>query len=151
MNTRNAVKEDLDRLAVLFDQYRIFYHQSSDLSGARKFLTDRIEKNDSVIFVVLLDHIVVGFTQLYPVFSSVSMKPAWLLNDLFVMPESRGSGASDALLKAAKTMGEADSSPWLLLQTGLNNHRAQRVYERNGWEKDKEGCVFYYHFQNQEG
>src|ERR1700737_1890558 len=84
MIIRKAVIDDIDRLSVLFDQYRIFYKQPTDIKGAKQFLTDRIEQNQSVIFVALLDKIIIGFTQLYPVFSSVAMKGAWLLNDLFV-------------------------------------------------------------------
>lgn len=145
MITRKATIEDIDAVSVLFDQYRIFYKQSSDLQGAKQFLTDRMQKNESVIFVVLLDGKIVGFAQLYPVFSSVGMKPAWLLNDLFVAAESRGSGAADALLKAAQQMGADTGSCWLLLQTAINNHRAQRVYERNGWKKDHDYFSYYYH------
>ncbi|MCW3087726.1 MAG: family N-acetyltransferase [Sediminibacterium sp.] len=144
MTTRKATPEDIDAIAVLFDQYRVFYKQSSDLPGAKQFLTDRLQQDQSVIFVVLLDGKIVGFTQLYPVFSSVGMKRAWLLNDLFVSEESRGSGAADALLKAAQDMGTETSSRWLMLQTATLNHRAQRVYERNGWKRDGEYYSYYY-------
>jgi GNAT superfamily N-acetyltransferase len=72
------------------------------------------------------------------------MKRAWLLNDLFVSEESRGSGAADALLKAAQDMGAETSSRWLMLQTATLNHRAQRVYERNGWKRDGEYYSYYY-------
>ena len=48
---RKAYKEDIKRLAELFDQYRIFYHQQSDMEGAEEFLDARIENNDAEIFV----------------------------------------------------------------------------------------------------
>jgi GNAT superfamily N-acetyltransferase len=89
----------------------------------------------------------IGFTQLYPIFSSVGMKRAWLLNDLFVTEDARGSGAADALLKAAQDMGAETSSRWLMLQTATDNHRAQKVYERNGWERDEEYYVYNYRYQ----
>ena len=144
MTIRKAVIDDIDRLSVLFDQYRIFYKQTPNLAGAKQFLTERIKQKESVIFVAVLDKIMVGFTQLYPVFSSVGMKSAWLLNDLFVAEEARGSGAADALLKAARDMGADTSSSWLLLQTATTNHRAQRVYERNGWERDYDYYSYYF-------
>ena len=144
MTIRKAVIEDIDSLSVLFDQYRIFYKQTPNLAGAKQFLTERIKQKESVIFVAVLDKIMVGFTQLYPVFSSVGMKSAWLLNDLFVAEEARGSGAADALLKAARDMGADTSSSWLLLQTATTNHRAQRVYERNGWERDYDYYSYYF-------
>jgi len=146
MIIRKAITKDLGLLSTLFDQYRIFYKQPSDIPGARKFLTERMEQNESKIFVAFLDGKMIGFTQLYPVFSSVGMKRAWILNDLFVAEEARGSGAADALLKAAQEMGAETSSRWLMLQTAITNHRAQKVYERNGWEKDEEYFSYYYRF-----
>ena len=147
MIIRKADIGDIKEVAVLFDQYRIFYKQVSDIDAAQKFLTERMQKKESVIFVAILDHIMVGFTQLYPIFSSVSMKRAWLLNDLFVAPEARGSGAADSLLKAAQQMGADTSSRWMVLQTATTNHRAQKVYERNGWKKDHEYFSYYYRIE----
>ena len=146
MNIRKATIEDIPVLSVLFDKYRIFYKQDSDIAGANKFLSERMQQNESVIFVAVLDTIIVGFTQLYPIFSSVGMQRAWLLNDLFVSEETRGSGAADALLKAARQMGADTLSCWMLLQTASANHRAQKVYERNGWKKDNESYSYYYRF-----
>lgn len=147
MKIRKATLEDVDSLAVLFDQYRIFYKQSSDIPAAKEFLSERIQRNESVIFVALIDNVIVGFTQLYPVFSSVSMKRCWVLNDLYVAEESRGSGAADILLKAAQELGSETESRWLVLQTAAGNYRAQKVYERNGWKKDTEffSYNYYYH------
>lgn len=144
MIIRKADMGDIKEVAVLFDQYRMFYKQDTDIGGAQKFLTERMQQNESVIFVAILDHIMVGFTQLYPIFSSVSMQRAWLLNDLFVAPEARGSGAADKLLKAAQQMGADTSSRWMVLQTATTNHRAQKVYERNGWKKDHAYFSYYY-------
>jgi len=147
MIIRKADIGDIKEVAVLFNQYRIFYKQVSDIDAAQKFLTERMQHSESVIFVVILDHTMVGFTQLYPIFSSVSMKRAWLLSDLFVAPEARGSGAADNLLKAAQQMGADTSSRWMLLQTATTNHRAQKVYERNGWKKDHEYFSYYYRIE----
>jgi len=145
MTTRKATIEDIELLSGLFNQYRVFYKQEPDMAGAKQFLTERIQQNESVIFVVELDKKIVGFTQLFPVFSSVGMKRAWVLNDLFVDESSRGSGAADALLKAAQELGAHTSSRWLVLQTATTNHRAQKVYERNGWKKDTEYYSYYYY------
>ena len=94
-----AELDDLDALAPLFDAYRQFYGEASDLPGARIFLGDRLKRGESVIFLAVVDRAVVGFTQLYPSFSSVSMKRLWVLNDLFVTPDARTSGAGRALLE----------------------------------------------------
>ena len=146
MTIRKATIEDITVLSVLFDRYRVFYKQDTDIEAAKKFLTERMQQNESVIFVVVLDNLIVGFTQLYPIFSSIGMKRAWLLNDLFVSEEARGSGAADALLKTAQQLGADTSSCWMLLQTSITNHRAQKVYERNGWKKDNAYYSYYYRF-----
>jgi GNAT superfamily N-acetyltransferase len=142
MIIRKAISSDLGLLTGLFNQYRMFYNQPSDIPAARKFLSERMEQSDSTIFVAFRDGKMIGFTQLYPVFSSVGMKRAWLLNDLYVSEEARGSGAADELLKAARQMGADTSSRYLMLQTGKDNLRAQKVYERNGWGKDEDYLVY---------
>src|SRR6266851_4244256 len=97
VRTIRAGLDDLEALAPLFDGYRRFYRQPSDPQAARAFLAERLKRNESVIFVAVLDGGIVGFTQLYPLFSSVSMKRLWLLNDLFVAPEARRTGAGRGL------------------------------------------------------
>ena len=71
-----------------------------------------------------------GFTQLYPLFSSVSMRRAWLLNDLYVNPNFRNKGIATALLETAKAHGRATSAKALTLETSWDNYTAQRVYEK---------------------
>ena len=80
----------------------MFYRKESNLEGAKGFLSERILKKESVIFVALLEEKLVGFTQLYPLFSSTNMMPIWLLNDLFVAKEHRGKQISKGLIKAAQ-------------------------------------------------
>jgi hypothetical protein len=93
MIIRRAKKKDIEKLSVLFDKYRIFYKQQSDIDNARSFLKKANEKKESVIFVAEERKELIGFTQLFPIFSSVSMKRTWLLNDLYVNEKARGIGA----------------------------------------------------------
>lgn len=136
MIIRRAKKKDLEQLSVLFDKYRIFYKQQPDLARARSFLKKRMKRRESVIFVAEERKEVIGFTQLFPIFSSVSMKRTWLLNDLYVNERARGIGAATALLNAAKEFGEETNSKWLLLQTAADNLTAQKLYEKNEWVKE---------------
>ena len=136
MVIRRAKKKDIELLSVLLDKYRIFYKQQPDIARARSFLKKRMKRKESVIFVAEARKELIGFTQLFPIFSSVSMKRTWLLNDLYVDEKSRGIGAATALLNAAKEFGEATNSKWLLLQTAADNFTAQKVYEKNGWIKE---------------
>ena len=136
MIIRRAKKKDIDDLSVLFDKYRIFYKQRSDVDNAMSFLKKRMKRKESVIFVAEERDELIGFTQLFPIFSSVSMKRTWLLNDLYVNEKARGIGAASALLNAAKEFGAETKSKWLLLQTAADNFTAQKVYEKNGWVKE---------------
>src|SRR5215467_14330347 len=105
MTVRQAALADLDLLAPLFDAYRQFYRQPSDLEGARTFLQTRLEHNELVIFLALQEQKAIGFTQLYPSFSSAAMARIFVLNDLFVTPHARRRGAASALLDAAAEYG----------------------------------------------
>ena len=102
MDTRKAEHSDLAQVSVLFDAYRQFYGQESDLDGSTDFIRERLASKDSEILLAVSEDKVVGFAQLYPSFSSVSMKRVFILNDLFVSPDVRKRGAGTALLKAAE-------------------------------------------------
>jgi ribosomal protein S18 acetylase RimI-like enzyme len=138
---RHATPADLPQLAGLFNQYRVFYQQLSDEPAALAFLTERMEQKQSVILVAESSGQLAGFTQLYPIFSSVGMQRSWLLNDLFVSPYYRRQGIAEKLLEAARQHGLQTGSRWLLLQTGHDNAAAQALYEKNGWLREED--LFY--------
>jgi GNAT superfamily N-acetyltransferase len=137
-------RNELDDLAPLFDGYRQFYGQRSDLPAARGFLRDRIERDESVIYLAYAKGgEPAGFTQLYPSFSSVSLKPLWILNDLFVRSDVRRGGLGRALLERARRHALETGAKGLVLSTGVTNKAAQTLYESCGWLKDEE--FFQYH------
>jgi GNAT superfamily N-acetyltransferase len=142
MKIQKATSKNLNTLGPLFNAYRIFYGQASDLDAAEQFLTERFSKKDSVIFIAEDDFGKgLGFTQLYPSFSSVSMQRVYILNDLFVSEATRGQGVGEALLKHAKQFAISEGAKGLTLETDINNS-AQKLYERLGWTKDID--VFHY-------
>ena len=142
-NIIQTTTEHIELVAPLFDGYRQFYEQAPDLAGARDFLRERITRGESVIFLALDEQgRGCGFTQLYPVFTSVGMCRAWLLNDLFVAPEARKMGVAEALLLRAREFGISTDAKYLSLETAITNTGAQRVYERLGWERDVEHYVY---------
>jgi GNAT superfamily N-acetyltransferase len=140
---RQARVEDLELLVPLFDAYRQFYRQASDPDGARRFLFDRFQHNQSVIFLAFQGPTAIGFTQLYPSFSSGAMARIFILNDLFVAPESRRAGAGTALLTAAADYGRRLGALRLVLSTELTNTTAQAVYEEIGWTRDTVFCTYH--------
>jgi ribosomal protein S18 acetylase RimI-like enzyme len=131
-----VTSETVDFVAPLFDAYRQFYGQSPDLEGARRFLFERLQRGESVILAVIEGENALGFTQLYPSFSSVSMKPIWILNDLFVVEEARRRGVGARLLMAARNHAVQTGAVRLVLSTAVENVTAQALYERQGWQKD---------------
>jgi ribosomal protein S18 acetylase RimI-like enzyme len=136
MTIRLASADDLPAVAVLFDLYRQFYQQAADLPAAEAFLKERFALKESIVLVAEEDGELAGFTQLYPVFSSVSLRRTWLLNDLYVLSTYRGRGVGTALLDAAKDLGRERGIKWLLLETAEDNRTAQSVYEKNGWIRE---------------
>jgi GNAT superfamily N-acetyltransferase len=132
---KKALVEDVNQIAPLFDAYRMFYKQAPNEKAAADFLSKRLMNNESTIFIAYSDGIPVGFCQLFPIFSSVGLKRAWLLNDLYVNEEARGKGIAAALLHEAKNFGIETGARWLMLQTGADNITAQSVYEKNGWNR----------------
>ena len=133
-----AGPEHLDQVTPLFDAYRRFYRKPADEAGARAFLQDRLRKRDSVILLALDEASgALGFTQLYPAFSSVRMRPIWILNDLFVVPQARGRGVGHRLMEAAREQAQAAGVIALALATEKNNTLAKALYQSLGYEQDK--------------
>ena len=147
VRTVRAELDDLEALVPLFDGYRRFYRRPADLIGARAFLAERMKRNESVIFLAVIDGAAVGFTQLYPLFSSVSMQRVWVLNDLFVAPDARRSGAGRALLERAERWAKETGSKGLTLSTEVTNETAQRLYESAGWTKQDEFVQYHRFFE----
>lgn len=144
MEILQATIDHVEYVAVLFDAYRQYYGQDADLEGAKKFLSERIQQNESVIFVAFKDGQAVGFTQLYPTFSSVSMKRQWVLNDLFVKADARNLGTGKAILQTAQAFVSTQKHKGLLLETTPDNTKAQKLYESLGWKREEN---FYYYWQ----
>ena len=142
MDTVIATLKHLNELTPLFNDYRQFYKQDSNLEKAQEFLTNRIKNNESVIFIAYIENKAVGFTQLYPLFSSVSMQPMYLLNDLYVDATIRNKGVGQQLIQAAKNLCIEKQYKGLGIQTEVTNP-AQHLYERVGFKKDPDLHLFW--------
>jgi ribosomal protein S18 acetylase RimI-like enzyme len=142
MSIQKATLNELNFLTELFDSYRVFYKQESDLEGARAFLKERLVNEDSVVFIAYDESNPVGFVQLYPAFSSVSMKRSWILNDLYVNASARKKGFGEKLIEKAIEFAEETGAKGVSLETGSDNVTAQSLYEKIGFKK--ESNYFYY-------
>ena len=142
MQIVRADVSQVEQVAPLFDRYRQFYGQPSDLNRAAEFLRDRLTNNESIVFLAVAET-ALGFTQLYLSFSSVSLQKVWILNDLFVLPEARNRGVGIALLERAKAWGIETQAKRIGLSTAIDNLAAQSLYEKAGYLKDPA----FYHYQ----
>jgi GNAT superfamily N-acetyltransferase len=140
---RQAVLADIESLSVLFDAYRQFYGREGNLAAAKKFLLDRFNHGESVLFIAHEGSDAIGFTQLYPSFSSVSLERIFILNDLYVNELGRRKGVGSKLLSAAADFAKSVGAIRLGLSTGNTNTAAQALYESEGWELDDD---FFYNY-----
>jgi ribosomal protein S18 acetylase RimI-like enzyme len=135
--TSRATLDDLDALATLFDGYRVFYRQPSDPALARAFIEERLRLDESVIFIARDgSKEALGFTQLYPMFSSVAARRIWVLNDLFVASGARKRGVARALMDRARDFATEKGALRLILETAEDNHAAQALYESLGYVRE---------------
>lgn len=142
MTIIQATIEHLHDLAPLFNGYRIFYRQESNIDVAKDFLKERLTKQDSVIYLAYINNVAVGFTQLYSLMSSVSMKPMFLLNDLYIDKNHRGKSIGTSLMNKAKTLCKEKGYKGIIIQTEHTNP-AQHLYQREGFVKDTDLTFFW--------
>lgn len=136
LSVESAVLADLDEVAVLFDAYRQFYECPANLPAARQYIEARLLEGDSTILIARdASRRVVGFTQLYPTFCSVTMARIFVLYDLFVQPSRRGAGVGRALMSQAQQVAREAGAARMDLRTARTNVIGQRLYESLGWEK----------------
>lgn len=145
LTVTQATPDRLEELVDLFDAYRVWYRKASDKATARDFLHSRMEAEESIIYLAIDSESdkAVGFTQLYPLFSSTRMKRMWLLNDLFVAPEFRGQGISKQLINKAKELARETGACGVLLETEVSNTIGNQLYPATGFELEKNNFYFW--------
>lgn len=142
---RRAGVEDLDVLVPLFDAYRQFYRHPTDEERAKRFLWERLKHNESVVFLAFQGPAAIGFTQLFPTFSSGALARIYVLNDLYVAVEARRRGTGAALLHAGIEHARNAGAKRLVLRTEVTNATARSLYEGLGWKRDS--AFYTYNFE----
>ncbi len=142
-HVRQAVLDDLDDLAPMFNEFRIFQGKGPDPAGARQFLLDRFNHAESVLFIAHADGAPAGFAQLYPSFSSTAMARVFILNDLYVRDNGRRRGVATGLLAAVEAFAWASGAVRVTLNVARTNTSGQALYAARGWQQDQE--FFMYH------
>lgn len=143
VHVRRATSRDAERVALLFDAYRQFYGLTPDLALSLRFITERLERNESIVLLALgAGSASLGFVQMYPTFASLRAARVFVLYDLFVAPTARRSGVARSLMEAAAAEARTAGAVAMTLQTARTNHAAQRLYESLGWKRDEAFCEY---------
>ncbi len=148
-NQYHIITADINHLkeaALLFDQYRQFYGQSSNIDAAYNFLAERLKNKESVIYLAIESKTqkTVGFMQLYQSFSSISIERLWVVNDLYVMSDVRNQGIGKTLIEAAQAWVRQQKDKGLSLQTAIHNVSAQKLYSSLGFDLDKKFLHYFW-------
>ncbi|MFF2194454.1 GNAT family N-acetyltransferase [Streptomyces sp. NPDC058157] len=144
VRVRVAVEADLEVAAELFRGYLEFYEVAVEDPGRpREFLAERIAKDESLVLLAEVEGVgTVGFAQVYRTFSSLAMRPVWVLGDLFTAPSGRRTGAGRALLREVLERAREAGVAGVQLETGFDNEVAQGLYESEGFVR--EGYYIYF-------
>lgn len=140
MRIVQATLEHLDQLTPLFIKYRELFGQVAYPESSRKFLSTRISRKESVIYLAMPDdeERILGFCQLYPSYSSLSLKRVWILNDIYVCEDARRQLVADHLIQAAKKMAKETQAIRMRVSSSINNDVAHKLYESLGFVEDHE-------------
>jgi ribosomal protein S18 acetylase RimI-like enzyme len=136
---RKATAQDLDQLTTLFDQYLVFYKKPSNIEKHKSFLKERMEKNEAIIFIAFDDEVkekAIGFTLIYPTFSSILLSKILILNDLYVDSTIRNNGTGEKLILKTIELAKELDAKLVRLRTAKNNIIAQGLYHKMGFVRD---------------
>lgn len=137
MKIREAKSSDINQLSKLFNSYRMFYGKESNIDISKEFLDSRIINKDSKIYVCEAGNNIIGFVQLYPLFSSTRVSKYWLLNDLFVDVKERGNGYSKLLIERAKKLVIESNACGMMLETEKSNNIGNKLYPITGFKMNE--------------
>ena len=133
-----ATIDDANIVGPIFDLYRIFYKQESNVEKANQYIRARLEADESIIFFIKDKERCVGFTQLYPTFDSVRLRKKIVLYDLFICEDYRRKGNGKILMDAAKDYAQLNKFGSIELSTSKGNLDGQSLYESLGYIRDQE-------------
>lgn len=137
-----ATVDNVAELEPIFTLYREFYGMEPDTQKAISFLKDRMENKESVIIFARRDETIIGFVQLFPSFSSASLKKTYILNDLYVLNSERKRGVATMLINKVLELAKKENCGRVSLSTA-NDNPAQFLYEEIGF---KESTFKFYNY-----
>lgn len=141
---RQATIEDLPKLVPIFDSYREYFKHPKDPLKVESFLYEKFEHLESVMFIAEQQSEVIGFAQLYPIFSSLSLQRVWLLNDFYITEQCRNGGIGKQLFAKVKEFTLLTKSKGIELSVEHTNKKAWHFWENQGFKVDDEFRYYFY-------
>ena len=135
MKILRAANEHVPEIAKLFDLYRQFYECEPDIELAKRYISERIQNEESAIFLADDNGKTKGFVQMYPSFCSVDAMKIYILYDLYVVPNSRNSGVGALLMNRAAEHAKEQGASRIDLMTAFSNKPGQHLYEKLGYRR----------------
>jgi GNAT superfamily N-acetyltransferase len=131
-NVTPALPDDKPRWLPLFEGYRRFYRQPDDPAVAERVWAWILDPDHPTACLLARDAAgaVVGLAHYRELPRPLSGTNAGFLDDLFVIPEARGSGVAEALIEAVAAEGKRRGWSWLRWFTAEDNYRARALYDR---------------------
>lgn len=124
--------DDRAQWDVLYQGYASFYNvtQTAEMRDTVWSWLHDDRKEPRGLVAVKADGTLVGLTHFRPFARPLSATTGCFLDDLFVSPDARGTGAADALIDTVRAV--AASEGWSVVRwiTAENNYRGRAVYDR---------------------
>tara|TARA_Y100000590_G_C15389436_1_gene889491 strand:+ start:264 stop:716 length:453 start_codon:yes stop_codon:yes gene_type:complete len=137
INIIKASNKNIKEVSYLFDLYRQFYKYESNINLSTKYISDRINNEESIIYIALLNRKdPVGFVQLYETFGSLDLGKIIILYDLYVKKEFRKKQIGKKLMIKSHEYAKKINAKRVQLSTSVDNYIGQSLYESLGYVKD---------------
>jgi GNAT superfamily N-acetyltransferase len=138
MEIQPVTEGDLDELLPLVRGYCEFYGTKPSDDAVLELSRWLLDHPEDGVQVLARDDdgAAIGFATVYWTWRTMHAARVAVLEDVFVAPEARGSGAAEALIGDALARARDAGARDLTWQTAKTNERAQAVYARVGSEPD---------------
>lgn len=139
MKINTVTAANFETVLPLIADYQRFYGAEPDEARNRAHFSRFLTDNREGILFVAKNEIgeALGFATIYFTFSSVRARRECLMNDLYVVPETRGQGIGRALIAHCAAYAKFQGFASIHWRTAPTNHTAQRLYNSTGAVQEK--------------
>lgn len=135
LTIRPAEERDIPQLYELMTQYIVDFYKKPEPNEAelKNLIQHLLDHPDSGLqFVAEIEREIVGFATLYYTFSTLQVRRAAILNDLFVSAHARGKRAGEQLFEKCLAHIREKDFAYMTWETDKDNYVAQGLYNKMG-------------------